>query len=118
LKDHIRTFATVFPNVVAVRGFAGYGFYMLGSMQPVALDPVNAAAVLERPGVLEDVSGAFDSPPMATTVEGWVAEIQKQTWLVGGDTVRAYAGPGPLITDDNPRPEYFLLRDLSGDTGG
>ncbi len=115
LKDHIRTFATVFPNVVAVRGFAGYGFYMLGSMQPVVLDPAIAAAVLERPGVLEDVSGAFDSP--TSTVDGWVAEIQKQTWLVGGDAVRAYAGPGPLITDDNPRPEYFLLRDLTGDTG-
>jgi spermidine synthase len=115
LKDHIRTFATVFPNVVAVRGFAGYGFYMLGSMQPVALDPAIATAVLERPGVLEDVSGAFDSP--TSTVDGWVAEIQKQTWLVGGDAVRAYAGPGPLITDDNPRPEYFLLRDLTGDTG-
>jgi predicted membrane-bound spermidine synthase len=116
LKDHIRTFATVFPNVVAVKGFAGYGFYMLGSMQPVALDPAIAASVLERPGVLEDVSGAFDSP--TKTVDGWVAEIQKQTWLVGGDAVRAYAGPGPLITDDNPRPEYFLLRDLAGDTGG
>ena len=116
LKDHIRTFATVFPNVVAVKGFAGYGFYMLGSMQPVSLDPAIAATVLERPGVLEDVSGAFDSP--TSTVDGWVAEIQTKTWLVGGDAVRAYAGPGPLITDDNPRPEYFLLRDLTGDTGG
>ena len=32
-----------------------------------------------------------------------------QTWLIG-DQVRAYAGTGPLITDDEPRPEYFLLR--------
>ena len=115
LKDHIRTFATVFPNVIAVRGFAGYGFYMLGSMQPLALDPAIAATVLERPGVLEDVSGAFDSP--TSTVDGWVALIQKATWLVG-DQVRDYAGPGPLITDDNPRPEYFLLRDLAGDDEG
>jgi hypothetical protein len=26
--------------------------------------------------------------------------------------VDAYVGPGPLITDDRPLPEYFLLRRL------
>ena len=25
-----------------------------------------------------------------------------------------YAGDGPLITDDRPRPEYFILRLLFG----
>jgi hypothetical protein len=29
------------------------------------------------------------------------------------DDLRAYAGPGPLITDDEPRPEYFLLRGVA-----
>jgi spermidine synthase len=115
LKEHIRTFATVYPHVIAVRGFAGYGFYMLGSMQPITLDPVAAASVLERPGVLEDISGAFDSP--VSTVDDWIDLIRERTWLVG-DEVRSYAGTGPLITDDEPRPEYFLLRELSGDRGG
>ena len=114
LKEHIRTFATVFPHVIAVRGFAGYGFYMLGAMQPLDLDPTLAAEVLARPGVLEDISGAFDSP--TSTVDGWIAEIERQLWLVG-DQVREYAGPGPLITDDEPRPEYFLLRELSAGGG-
>ena len=115
LKEHIRTFATVYPHVIAVRGFAGYGFYMLGSMQPLSLDPAMAATVLERPGVLEDISGAFDSP--VSTVEDWVELIDERTWLVG-DEVKTYAGVGPLITDDAPRPEYFLLRELSADGGG
>jgi spermidine synthase len=115
LKDHIRTFASVFDHVIAVKGFAGYGFYMLGSMRPISLDPEVAASVLQRPGVLADISGAFDSP--VSTVDGWIEEIGRQTWLVG-DEVRAYAGAGPLITDDHPRPEYFLLRDLSDHTGG
>ena len=114
LKEHIRTFATVFPHVIAVRGFAGYGFYMLGAMQPLDLDPTVAAEVLARPGVLEDISGAFDSP--TSTVDGWLAEIERQLWLAG-DQVREYAGPGPLITDDEPRPEYFLLRELSAGGG-
>jgi len=47
-------------------------------------------------------------------VEGWVRVIARQTWLTG-DAVRQTAGPGPLITDDHPRPEYFLLRRLFGD---
>ena len=115
LKEHIRTFATVYPHVIAVRGFAGYGFYMLGSMQPLSLDAEQAASVLERPGVLEDISGAFDSP--VSTVDGWIELIDERTWLVG-DQVRSYAGTGPLITDDAPRPEYFLLREMSANGGG
>jgi spermidine synthase len=115
LKEHIRTFATVYPHVIAVRGFAGYGFYMVGSMQPISLDPTAVASVLERPGVLEDISGAFDSP--VSTVADWIDLIREHTWLVG-DEVRTYAGTGPLITDDEPRPEYFLLRELNSDRGG
>jgi len=112
LKEHIRTFATVFPNVLAVRGSGGYGFYMLGSMDPLTLDPANARTILARPGVLEDISGAYDSPE--STIDGWIAEIERQTWLVD-DQLRAYMGDGPLITDDQPRPEYFLLRQLAAD---
>ena len=105
--DHIRTFASVFPEVTLVKGAGGYGIYMLGSSQPVAFDPANIRAVLARPGVLADISSAYDSPEK--TVEGWVRVIARQTWLTG-DAVRQTAGPGPLITDDRPRPEYFLLR--------
>lgn len=106
-KEHIRTFDAVFEHVVVVRGAGGYGVYMLGSAQPMSFDPADTRAVLERPGVLEDISSAFDSP--ATTIEGWVTVIDEQTWLVD-DGVAAYTGHGPLITDDRPRPEYFLLR--------
>ena len=107
LKEHIRTFAAVFRELLIVRGAGGYGFYMLGSDAPVELDPAIATEVLERPGVLEDISSAYDSP--ATTVNAWLDVIERQTWLTDAQA-RAYAGPGPLITDDRPRPEYFLLR--------
>jgi predicted membrane-bound spermidine synthase len=110
LKDHIRTFATVFPHVTAVRGPGGYGFYMLGSDEPIDLSPDVAREVLERPGILDDISSAFDSP--ASTLDGWIAVIDRQFWIKD-ETLRAYAGQGPLITDDAPRPEYFLIRGLS-----
>ena len=112
LKEHMRTFATVFPNVTAVRGPGGFGFYMLGSVEPLTLEPAVARTILERPGVLEDISGAYDSP--ASTVDGWIEEIARQTWL-DDDELRAYVGDGPLITDDRPRPEYFLLRRIFDD---
>ena len=114
LKEHIRTFATVFPHVIAVRGSGGYGFYMLGSAQPMTLNHEAARSVLMRPGVLEDISSAFDSPQ--STIDGWLAEIDSQTWLVD-DEVREYAGSGPMITDDQPRPEYFLLREWNAGRG-
>ena len=67
--------------------------------------------MLERPGVLEDISSAYDSPE--TTLEGWAAFIPGLVRLSGAD-VAARAGEGPLITDDRPLPEYFLLRRLFG----
>jgi spermidine synthase len=109
--EHIRTFASVFPEVMVVRGAGGFGVYMLGSMEPLTLSETDIRAVLARPGVLEDLSTAYDSP--ATTIDGWVDVIAHETWLTG-DAVRETTGPGPLITDDQPRPEYFLLRRVLG----
>ena len=67
--------------------------------------------VLARPGVLADISSAYDSP--AKTVDAWVDEITRMTWLQGDD-VTAFARRGRVITDDRPLPEYFLLRRLFG----
>ena len=66
-QEHIRTFASVFPNVALVKGAGGYGAYMLGSDDPIAFEPDAIRAVLARPGVLEDISTAYDSP--ASTVD-------------------------------------------------
>jgi spermidine synthase len=111
-REHIRTFAAVFPEVLIVRGAGGYGVYMLGSEDQIVLDPGTARRVLERPGVLADISSAYDSP--ADTVDDWLDVIDTQTWLDTSSAL-AYAGEGPLITDDRPRPEYFLIRRLADD---
>jgi predicted membrane-bound spermidine synthase len=107
LKEHIRTFGSAFDEFLIVRGAGGYGFYMLGSDEPIELDPEVTAEILGRPGVLQDISSAYDSP--AETVEGWIEVIDQQTWF-HDESARAYVGEGKLITDDRPRPEYFLLR--------
>jgi hypothetical protein len=106
-QAHVRTVAAVFPELLIAFGPGGYGALMLGSEAPIVIDPVAAGAVLSRPGVLEDLSGAFDSP--ARTFDEWLAVIEGMLWISGAD-VRAFAREGPLITDDRPLPEYFLLR--------
>ena len=44
LKEHIRTFASVFEHVTVIRGPGGYGFYMLGS------DAADRSATGAHPG--------------------------------------------------------------------
>ena len=110
-KTHVRAFDSVFPQVTLVFGSGGWGTYMLGSVQPIAFDHDAIRTTLERPGVLTDVSSAFDSP--TKTIDGWTARIDELTWL-SGSAVTAFAGDGPSVTDDRPLSEYFLLRRLAG----
>ncbi|HET7027308.1 MAG TPA: fused MFS/spermidine synthase [Candidatus Limnocylindrales bacterium] len=110
-KAHIRTFETVFPNVVVAIGPGGNGFYMLGSDRPITFDPATMRSVLERPGILADISSAPDSP--RHTLDEWMTLLPSIVRL-SGPQVAAFTGPGPLITDDHPLPEYFLLRHAFG----
>jgi hypothetical protein len=110
-KAHVRTFHDVFPQVIIAQGPGGYGFYMLGSDERLAFDDAAVRSVLARPGVLDDLSSAFDSPQDG--VDGWAARIPSLVRL-SGDQVARFAGPGPLITDDQPLPEYFLIRHTLG----
>jgi spermidine synthase len=110
-KAFIRTYRDVFPHVIVVFGPGSNGFYMLGSDDPMAFDPAAVREVLSLPGVVEDLSSAYDSP--VSKLNDWERIIPKLVWLQG-DQVAAFAGNGPLITDDRPLPEYFLLRHLFG----
>jgi spermidine synthase len=110
-KAHIRTFRSVFPNVLIAFGPGGYGFLMLGSDTPLDLNDDAMIEVLRRPNVLDDLSSAYDSPER--TEAGWVQRIHSLLWIQG-DAVARFTGDGPLITDDRPLPEYFLLRRLLG----
>ncbi len=111
LKDHIRTYASVFPNVILAFGPGGAGIFMLGSNEPIAFDPATISAVLGRPGVIQDLSSTADAPEHG--LAGWETKIPQLVWLQG-DQVTRFAGAGPLVTDDHPLPEYFLLRHLFG----
>jgi spermidine synthase len=108
-RAHVRSFRTVFPHVSMLFGPGGYGLYMLGSDRPMTFDEATTREVLGRPGILDDISSAYDSPEH--TVDGWIGRIHGLSWI-SDDQVDRFVGSGPLITDDHPLPEYFLLRRL------
>jgi hypothetical protein len=84
---------------------------MLGSASPLAFDAATIRSILERPGIVADLSAAYDAP--VSTLDDWATTIPGLVRLSGA-MVERFAGDGPLITDDRPLPEYFLLRQTFG----
>lgn len=111
LRAHVRSFAAVFEHAAIAFGPGGNGLYMLGSAEPIELEDASIHSVLARPGVLADLSTAFDAP--VAGADEWATLIPTLVWIAD-DAVASFAGIGPLITDDRPYPEYFLLRRLFG----
>jgi predicted membrane-bound spermidine synthase len=108
-RAHVRTFRSVFAHVTMLFGPGGYGMYMLGSDKPMTFDDATLREVLARPNILADISSAYDSPEH--TIDGWASRIASLRWIADAD-IDTFVGAGPLVTDDHPLPEYFLLRRL------
>ena len=110
-RSHVRTFKSVFPNVLLAFSPHQQGVYMLGSSAPISLEPANVRMVLDRAGVLDDLIDTPDNE--LTTSDAWAAEIARLPWMTGAQ-VDAFGANAPLILDDRPVTEYFLLRRLFG----
>ncbi len=112
IRSHVRTFRSVFPHVTLV--FAqGMGLFMLGSDKPIDLGPAGIQAVLSRPGVLDDLRSAPDSPAGVESAAAWQDFILGHVWISDA-AVDEFGAGGTLITDDRPYTEYDLLRRLLG----
>ncbi len=113
-KEHIRTFAAVYPHVSVIKGSGGYGAYMLGSERA---DVVRAGR--HPRGPRRGRGSSRTSRPRTTRRHTRSTPGSRRSPSSAGSTttsVAAYVGDGPLITDDHPRPEYFLLRRLANGT--
>jgi len=110
-RSHVRTFADVFRHVTILFGPGGYGVFMLGSGEPISIDAGRARAVLARPGIAADLAATPDAN--GRTLDDWTALVPRLLWVTDADE-RRFAGDAPLITDDRPLTEYFLLRGLFG----
>jgi spermidine synthase len=106
-KDHVRTFAGVFGHVRLLLSPGRHGVFMFGSDAPLEFDEASIRRVLGNPAALRDLNDVPDHPP--TDADGWVEVVRRSQWLAD-DRLRSFIGPGPEITDDRPRSEYFLWR--------
>jgi spermidine synthase len=113
-KEHVRTFAGVFGHVRLVLSPGRHGVFMFGSDAPLQFDEPSLRRVLGAPAALRDLNDVPDHPP--TDADGWVEVVRRAQWLAD-DQVRELVGPGPQITDDRPRSEYFLWRRAFMDDG-
>ena len=106
-RDHARTFRSVFAHVDLIFGPGQNGVFLIGSDGPLKLDEEVLEGELGSHGAQADLDDAPDSPHLSGA--GWARLMVGEVWLRDAQ-VDAFSGPGPLITDDRPRTEYFLLR--------
>jgi len=110
----LRTFRSVFPHMAVVYDPRHSGAYILGSQAPITFSPATIASVFGSPAARTDLAGAPDYPTRTTAQ--WVSIIRGSVWLTDNQ-VNTYTGQGPLITDDHPVIEYFMLDGFGSATG-
>ena len=100
----------VFPNVTMVFGPGGYGMYMLGSVDPIAFDPRRDRGGPRAPGhPRRDLERVRQPDEHDRGLDG---PDRRRHWL-SGTAVTDFVGTGPMVTDDRPVSEYFLIRKTS-----
>ena len=89
----MRTFLDVFPNA----SLWNDGEFMIGTAEPLRLDP----GALGRMRTDAKTREALDAV-------GLTSFAVLKSWFTGNaDEMRAFVGPGPLLTDDRPLVEYY-----------
>jgi spermidine synthase len=89
-----RTFLAAFPHVTLWT----FGALLIGSNQPIDIDVQTLAARWPQRHLDDILAGSgFDSP-----------EAIRGLYALSDAELRAWAGDGPIMTDDHPYVEYFL----------
>jgi hypothetical protein len=105
-KMILRTIRPEFRHVSVVENPMHSGTYIMGSQAPINFTEPAIRSVFGSKAAQADLAGAPDFPVRSTAQ--WASIIRHSVWLTDNQ-VNAYAGPGPVITDDHPLIEYFLL---------
>ncbi|MDQ6789806.1 MAG: fused MFS/spermidine synthase [Candidatus Dormibacteraeota bacterium] len=114
LREHLHTFRSEFPHVLVLISPMHGGLYLLGSDSDISWDPATASRILASPDAMRDIGDAPDYYRIAG--RSWPSILASMQWLKDGEVDR-FSGDAPLITDDHPRTEYYLLHKMfaSGD---
>jgi spermidine synthase len=102
----LRTFRSVFKYMRVVYAPRTFGAYVMGSQSPISLSRGALTSAFGTPAAKADLRAVPDFGPHSTAA--WVSMMRRNIWLTNGQ-VNRYTGAGPLLTDDHPLSEYFLL---------
>jgi spermidine synthase len=110
LRQHMRTFRSQFPHVLVLINWNDDGVYMLGSDAPIAWNDATVARIFESPDARADIGSAPNA--YALPARPWAEILGSMRWLQDVE-IDGFVGDGPMITDDHPLTEYYLLHTLS-----
>lgn len=100
----VRSLLAAFPHVVVLRSIEGWGLHFLASMQPIPeLTPEDLVERMPEPAQRDLMEWGPSETPEA--MAALILAPRVPIGQVVSETVSA-----PMITDDRPFNEYFLLR--------
>ena len=111
-KIILRTIRPEFRYVSLVYNPTHSGVYIMGSQAPINFTEPAIRSVFGSKAAQADLAGAPDFP--VRSAAQWVSIIRHSVWLTDNQ-VNAYVGTVPVITDDHPLTEYFLLHGYVSD---
>ena len=104
-KMIVRTFIEVFPHTTLWYKYTPDFVILIGTQEPLQIDYKNFMARARIASIREGLAADdLDGPSLL------------DSFMMGPETVREYAGVGPIHTDNRPRLEFFRGADLVGTT--
>lgn len=107
LKHLVRTLGSVFPYVSVWHGPLFYSWVINGSMTPHDPDLARLMKKYEDPKIRAEMESIGVGDPFAFLSH----------FVFAGDEARAWAGDGPLVTDDRTRLDFTVPRSLDSSYG-
>ena len=104
-KMIVRTFIEVFPHTTLWYKYTPDFVILIGTQEPLRIDYRNFLARAQIASIREGLA-ADDLDGMSLL----------DSFMMGPEAVRKYAGVGPVHTDNRPRLEFFRGADLVGTT--
>jgi len=98
----VRTLASVFPHVTIWHGPYRYSWVINGSMEPHDPDLARLMEKFTIPEVRADLESIGVRDPYQLLAH----------FVLAGDEVAAFAGTGPIVTDDHTRLDFTVPRSL------
>jgi spermidine synthase len=107
----IRTFAKVFPYTYMHRSLNGIGIHVVGSMEPIDISAEVIRNKLSNTAASHDIDEWQWDTAVAHDINEW-EWVPFEFFIEGWELFPPKYFIGPVITDDKPHLEFYLLRTL------